>query len=102
MSCGSVGVIGRDEEELFLRLFPFSLSKKAKAWLKSQPNQSITSWKDVEAKLLSRFFPQSNNTEPKATIATFVQGVDEPLCEAWERFKALLRKCLNHGFEVEM
>nr|KYP32094.1 hypothetical protein KK1_047295 [Cajanus cajan] len=25
--------------------------------------------------------------------------MDEPFCEAWERFKSLLRKCPNHGFE---
>jgi len=40
--------------------------------------------------------------EAKAIIATFAQGFDEPLCEAWEIFKALLRKCPSHGFEVEM
>jgi len=34
------------------------------------------------------------NTEAKATIATFVHGIDEPLCEAWERY--------NHGFEEEI
>jgi len=37
-----------------------------------------------------------------AIITTFMQGIDEQLCEAWERFKALLRKCPNYGFEVEM
>ena len=31
-----------------------------------------------------------------------MQGADEPLCEAWEGFKTLLRKCPNHNFEVEM
>nr|KYP41459.1 hypothetical protein KK1_037186 [Cajanus cajan] len=25
--------------------------------------------------------------------------MDEPFCEAWERFKSLLRKFPNHGFE---
>nr|KYP33143.1 Retrovirus-related Pol polyprotein from transposon 17.6 [Cajanus cajan] len=33
--CGSVGVSGADEEALFMRLFPFSLNGKAKAWLHS-------------------------------------------------------------------
>jgi len=35
-------------------------------------------------------------------IATIVQGVDESLSEVWKRFKVWLRKCPNHGFEVEM
>jgi len=30
----------------------------------------------------------------------FRQGVDESLfCETWKRFKMVLRKCPNHGFE---
>jgi len=32
-------------------------------------------------------------------MSTFRQGLDEPLCEAWERFKMLLKRCPNHGFE---
>nr|KYP72467.1 hypothetical protein KK1_005056 [Cajanus cajan] len=76
--CSSVGISGDDEEALFM------------------------SWRDVETKFLARFFPPSKNTEAKAAIVTFVQGVDEPLCEAWERYKALLRKCPNHGFDIEM
>ncbi|XP_014506411.1 uncharacterized protein LOC106766175 [Vigna radiata var. radiata] len=100
--CGSVGAMGEEEEALYMRLFPFSLNGKAIDWLQSQPNQSLTSWEDVEQKFLVRFFPPSKTTEIKATIATFVQGVDEPLCEAWERFKALLRKCPSHGFSLEM
>jgi len=62
----------------------------------------LTSWKDVETKFLARFFPPFKNTASKATITTFVQGIDEPLCEAWERFKVLLKKIPNHGFEVEI
>ncbi|XP_020205130.1 uncharacterized protein LOC109790395 [Cajanus cajan] len=100
--CGSVRIYGDDEEALFMRLFPLSLTGKDKAWLQSQPNQSLTSSRDVETKFLARFFPSSKNTEAKAAIATFLQGVDEPLCEAWERYKALLRKCPNHGFDIEM
>ncbi|XP_017428892.1 uncharacterized protein LOC108336962 [Vigna angularis] len=57
---------------------------------------------DVEHKFLARFFPPSKSTEIKAAIATFIQGVDEPLCEAWERFKSLLRKCPCNGFNLEM
>ena len=32
-----------DTEYAYLRLFPFSLVGKAKEWLKSHPNQSLTS-----------------------------------------------------------
>lgn len=36
--------------------------------------------------------------EAKTTVAMFAQGANETLCEAWERYKSLLRKCLKHGF----
>ncbi|XP_020207898.1 uncharacterized protein LOC109792860 [Cajanus cajan] len=65
------------------------------------PNQSLITWRDVETKFLARFFPPSKNTEARTAIATFAQGADEPLCEAWERYKSLLRRCPNHGFELE-
>ena len=29
----------------------------------------------------------------------FRQGADEVFSETWERFKMILRKCSNHGFE---
>ena len=32
-------------------------------------------------------------------IATFTQGVDEPLCEAWEWFNSLFKQCLAHGLD---
>ena len=35
------------EEALSLRLFPLSLSDKAKHWLTSQPPDSITSWNNL-------------------------------------------------------
>nr|KYP63753.1 hypothetical protein KK1_018335 [Cajanus cajan] len=96
---GTMGVPGEDEEAVYLRLFPFSLTGKAKTWLQAHPNQSLTRWEDVERKFLARFFPPSRYISAKSAIATFSQGTDEPLCEAWERSKSLLRKCPNHGFD---
>ena len=96
---GTMGFEDEDLEAIYLRLFPFSLEGKAKEWLKSHPNQSLTRWADVEEKFLSRFFPMTRFIKAKSEISTFSQGPDEPFCEAWERFKTMLRKCPNHGFE---
>jgi len=57
-----VGVMGfesDDVDNVCMCLFPFSLAGKAKNWLSSLPNQSLTSWEDVEEKFLQRFFPIS-------------------------------------------
>nr|KYP46005.1 hypothetical protein KK1_032389 [Cajanus cajan] len=94
-----MGIPEGDEEVVYLRLFPFSLTGKAKVWLQSHLNQSLTSWGDVKNKFVNRFYPSSNYIKAKSEITTFRQGANEPFCEAWERFKSLLRKCPNHGFE---
>jgi len=65
-------------------------------------HQTLTSWKDVETKVLACFLSPPKNTEAKVAIATFVQGVNEPLREAWERSKTFLRKSPSCGLEVEM
>jgi len=48
---------------------------------------------------LQIFFPISRYIKAKSEIYVFRQRADESLCETWERFKMMLRKCPNHGFE---
>ncbi|XP_057426208.1 uncharacterized protein LOC130719607 [Lotus japonicus] len=38
--------------------------------------------------------------ECKTAISAFSQLAGESLCESWERFKSLLRKCPNHEFDA--
>jgi len=40
---GTMGFEENDIEFVYLHLFPFSLASKAKEWLKSHPNQSLSS-----------------------------------------------------------
>jgi len=58
----------QDKEVAYMRLFPFSLVGKAKDWLKSHPNQSLTRWSDVEEKILQRFFPPSRFIKARSEI----------------------------------
>jgi len=53
------------------------LAGKAKEWLKSHPNQSLTSWKDAEDKFLQIFFSLSCYIKAKSDISMFRQGSDE-------------------------
>ena len=98
-SVGTMGFQSGDLENVYMRLFSLSLAGKAKDWLRSLPNQSLTSWKEVEEKNLQRFFPISHYIKAKSKIFVFRQGADESFCETWEKFKMILRKCPNHGFE---
>jgi len=81
-----------DLENVYMRLFSLSLAGKANDWLISLPNQSLTSWKDVEKKFMQRFFPISCYIKAKSEIYVFRKGADESFCETWERFKMILKK----------
>jgi hypothetical protein len=87
------------EESVHLRLFPFSLHDRARAWLDSNTPGSITSWESLLSKFYNKFFPMSRVNEYKKEISSFTQEEDEKFSESWERFKDLLIKCPPHGYE---
>ena len=59
------------EESVKLRLFPFSLKDKAKAWLNSLQTGSITSWDELFNKFLTKFFPMSKTDSLRREIYEF-------------------------------
>ncbi|XP_058766445.1 uncharacterized protein LOC131640049 [Vicia villosa] len=95
---GTTGVAQDDEETLFKRLFPHYFLSKAKYWYLDQPEAVMTDWNTLEEFLLERFYSQNRLFDAKTAIAVFSQGNNESLNEAWERYKAMLRKCKGHGF----
>lgn len=62
----------------------------------------MTDWNALEKAFQDRFFQEDRHLEAKTALTTFNQGVSEPLCEAWERYKSLLRNCPKHGFTNQM
>ncbi|XP_057419052.1 uncharacterized protein LOC130713292 [Lotus japonicus] len=98
--CGTAGLTQAEEEAVFLRLFPLTLLGQAKEWFLDQPQSSLTDWNELERKFLARYFSDSKFMDCKTAISAFSQGAGENLCETWERFKSLLRKCPNHEFDA--
>ena len=88
---------GVTEEALRLKLFPYSLRDRARAWLNSLPPDSMASWNDLAEKFLIKYFPPTKNARMRNEITSFQQLDGENLHEAWERYKELLRKCPHHG-----
>ncbi|KAJ9544093.1 hypothetical protein OSB04_023800 [Centaurea solstitialis] len=86
------------EDEVKLRVFPFTLTNKAKDWFKRLTSGSITTWEDLKSSFLSRYFPISKVNKIKAEIRQFKQE-KEHLAKAWERYKDLLLKLPNHGID---
>ncbi|WRX28177.1 Retrotransposon gag domain - like 10 [Theobroma cacao] len=95
--CDTFKYNGVTDDAIRLRLFPFSLRDKAKSWLNSLPNGSITTWEDLAQKFLAKFFPPTKTAKLRNNITSFTQFDGESLYEAWERFKELLQRCPHHG-----
>ncbi|XP_024027611.1 uncharacterized protein LOC112093437 [Morus notabilis] len=95
--CEAFKAPGVTEEALRLKLFPYSLRDRARAWLNSLPPDSVANWNDLAEKFLVKYFPPNKNAKLRNDITSFQQLEGEALCESWERFKELLRKCPYHG-----
>ncbi|XP_019460057.1 PREDICTED: uncharacterized protein LOC109359815 [Lupinus angustifolius] len=83
------------------KAFPLTLIGKAKEWFLDLPQHMQNNWNTVEEKFMSRYFPQGKFMDLKTAISTFIQPYEESLCEAWDRFKSMLRNCPNHGFDAQ-
>ncbi|KAJ9551351.1 hypothetical protein OSB04_015396 [Centaurea solstitialis] len=84
------------DDAIRLRVFPLTLTREARAWLRSLEPSSITTWEGLRSKFLSRFFPPSKIDKLRAEIRSFQQQDGETISEAWERFKHLLNSCPSH------
>ncbi|XP_058725740.1 uncharacterized protein LOC131597035 [Vicia villosa] len=90
---------GVSSEAIRLRLFPFSLRDRARAWLQSLSANSITTWNELKKVFLARYFPPSKTAMLRAQINGFRQRDNESLFEAWVRYKDMVRLCPHHGLE---
>ncbi|XP_020245172.1 uncharacterized protein LOC109823298 [Asparagus officinalis] len=97
--CDTLKMNGVSDDVIKLRLFPFSLRDKARAWLQSLPPGSITSWDQLSEAFLAKYFPPRKTAQLRNQITTFTQKEGESLYDAWERYKDLLRMCPHHGLE---
>ncbi|XP_021307497.1 uncharacterized protein LOC110431955 [Sorghum bicolor] len=81
-----------------LRLFPFSLSGKAKQWF-YQSKEVVDTWNKCAASFLAKFFPMSKTNALRGKISNFQQCSLESIPEAWERLQEYIRACPHHGME---
>lgn len=54
----------------------------------------------LEDKDLERYYSNAQFIEGKVVVSNFDQNEPESLSVTWERFKLILRKCLNHNISV--
>lgn len=95
----TLGATEEEEEEVFMQLFPQSLTIKYKELYLDQPTQVMINWNILKGKKFNMFFPYNKFKESKPTLIVFFQGSTKTLCEAWVRYIFMMQKCLNHGFD---
>ncbi|KAK8572960.1 hypothetical protein V6N12_029000 [Hibiscus sabdariffa] len=95
--CNSFKIHGVSNDVLKLKLFPYSLTDKAKAWLNNLPPGSLQSWTDLCRSFLGKFNYTNMTDHLRNQITSFRQEDDEAMHEAWERYRDLFRGCPMHG-----
>jgi len=96
--CDTVKLNGVSNDAIRMRMFGFSLRDRAKDWYKSLNKADIHTWDELCKAFLNKYFPPSKAQKLIYEISHFSQQGDESLFEAWERYRELLRKCPQHGF----
>jgi hypothetical protein len=84
--CSTMKPQGVIEEQIKLRVFPFSLADKAKHWLYYLPSGSILTWNDLKKQFLEKFFLVSQTRTIHKEISRICQNIEKTLYEYWERF----------------
>ncbi|KAL4363566.1 hypothetical protein GQ457_04G021350 [Hibiscus cannabinus] len=95
--CNSFKIHGVSNDVLKLKLFPYSLRDKAKAWLNNLPPGSLQSWIELCRSFLAKFSYTNMTDNLQNQITYFRQEDDEAMHEAWERYRDLFRRCPMHG-----
>ena len=91
-----------DMDLLKLKAFPLTLKDKAKIWLKSLRPRTITSWAELQAEFLKKFFSAHKTNNLKRQIYTFVAHDNERFYQCWERFMETINARPHHGFDTWM
>ena len=83
-----------------LGFFPFSLKDKSRGWLYTLKPNSIGNWGVMTQEFYRKFFLPRKVQQVKRKISSFIQGNDETLFTAWERFKDMYNFFPTHRYDT--
>ena len=81
-----------------LRLFPFSLLRKARTWFYSI-KEAFNTWEACSNAFLAKYFPVGKTNALRNRISSIQQLPDETISEAWEPLQEYIQACPHHGME---
>src|SRR3954465_4168708 len=91
-----------DGDIVKLKLFPFSLRRRAKEWLQSLPRNSIDSWDKCKDAFIGKYYPPAMIIQLRSNIMNFRQLDNEHVAQTWEHMKSLVKNFPTHGLTTWM
>ena len=88
---------GVSDDQIRLRLFPFSLKDDSRDWYDSMDPNSVETWDAMVELFLDKYYPPSEALKRQAEVISYAMHPQENIHEAWKRFKYLMKRCPNHG-----
>jgi hypothetical protein len=73
-------------------LFPYSLAGNAKLWYSFASFEVEGNWNKLTKKFCEKFFPISKVQHLRRKLITFMQGEEEGIDQAWDRFNELIEQ----------
>jgi hypothetical protein len=88
--CNTVRQEGVPDEWFKWNLFPYSLAGEAKTWYSFASFEVEGNWNKLTKKFCKKFFPISKVQHLRRKVITFMQGEEEGIDQAWNRFNELI------------
>ncbi|XP_050217767.1 uncharacterized protein LOC126668621 [Mercurialis annua] len=99
--CSTFKISNMTKDEVWLRLFPFSLRDKAKQWIHALPRAGVNTWADLAKAFMHKYFSMAKTAKLTRDIMLYQQHDGESIHEAWERYKEMQRKVPHHHITRE-
>jgi hypothetical protein len=96
--CNTVCQEGVPNEWFKWNLFPYSLASEAKTWYSFASFEDEGNWNKLTKKFYEKFFPISKVQHLRRQVITFMQGEQEGIDQAWNRFNELIEQGPRLGF----
>jgi hypothetical protein len=96
--CNTVRQEGVPDEWFKWNLFPYSLAGNAKTRYSFASFEVEGNWNKLTKKFCEKFFPISKVQHLRSKVINFMQGEDEGIDQAWDRFNGLIEQGPILGF----
>jgi hypothetical protein len=102
MLCNMVRQEGVPDEWFKWNLFPYSLAGEAKTWYSFASFEVEGNCNKLTKKFCEKFFPISKVQHLRRQVITFMQGEEEGIDQAWNRFNELIEQGPRLGFSGDV